>query len=581
MLQEAILEPYLDQIQHIQSEGRNDEDAQHTILELIEKHLNESQDDTTVHALFLGERAFYQHQYKIALKYYMEAKGIPFFHFFCYRACSFLFEYDQKTEKALDFAQKALSIRSDDWTTLQLVRRLTETNFELSEELESSLGSDTDDLTSRASSPIMLATEEFNELSQLFWDAEQSLKSPVRATTEEHKIRHPSPPRYETQLRLGDDALGRRIQSFIDLRKRTLHDYIAQTKLKSVHQDYLFHVLEGWHTSTATSDPSLPPLLQHASKPTTGGYFLKWHRKGIAINPGPHFLESMHRQGFFITDIDAVIVTKGSPSSSADVNAIYRLNAQINSANTPIHIIHYYLCQPAYQLLARTLKPQFKQERSTVHCLELYRDSPEIETIAISDGIQLSYFSTKPIDTSTEQTSNEFDEAATPIGIRLDLRGPAQGANVHPVRVGYLGGSAWSPVVAHYIAQCDLLIAGIEKVHDDATQFSREPAQALGFAGTLSLLEASAPRLLLCCEFSGTEGDFRLEFVQKLRRDHQPHSSRSTTVLPGDTGLTVDLTTLQVRCTASDTFVDPAQIHVARSGDHWNALQYLSPQHIL
>lgn len=554
MLNQVSLEHYLIEIQQLTHQAAANERDRTDLITLIDRHLEEITEDSAQRWFLLGERAFYQKQYKIALKHYMKAKDVPHFHFFCYRTCAYLFDADRNRTKALEFIKKALAQQPNDWASTALCTALLAT----SEEQDNKTPAANDTLDHESPTSIALGVEEFDELSKLFQDEEEA--PPQRDIM-------PLIPQLQT-AELGQ-ALERRIASFQEEQKRRLRDYIAQRHHKIPHQDYLFHVIEGWQDQHSTAHHSSAySALEQRRQETAEGYFLKWRGKGIAINPGTNFLHTLHRQGLRIDDIDCVIVTREQHAILAEVKEIYDLNTLVNTAQEPLHIIHYYLSHPVHEMLGRSLKPHFKQERHTVHCLELYLDSPEVETVAIDDGMMLHYFAT-----------GKTEEMVTSIGIQLELTGPAQVASPHshPIKVGYVSDTPWSPHLAEHLQGCDLLIVGIGETSPEDCAKQQYQENSLGYFGCLSLLEEVRPRLLLCCEFRGNEGDVRIEVIKKLRADFANHNTRPTTILPGNVGLKVDLTTLQIFCTASQSFIDPAQVYVARTNEGFGALHYLSP----
>ncbi|MDP1836816.1 MAG: hypothetical protein Q8K75_12940 [Chlamydiales bacterium] len=539
MLRETSIENYLDEVQKLTKSIASGEKEMSELHDLIDFELEEAKEDPVLQAFYSGERAFFQKQYKAALKCYIEAKTLPLYHFFCYRACAFLFDEEQKNEKALDFVNKALHLLPNDWTTLALKSAL-ESNQSHPVERESEIVSS-----------VSLDSREFDELTQLFQEPLE--EAPL--------LQEPELP-YTISADI-QSALERRIQAFQESQKRKLSEYISSAQHKHSHQDYLLHVFEGWHEHK--------PNLIEGSHHTSGGYFLKWHGKGVAINPGPSFLNSLHKQGFHIDDVDYVIVNKHLTDGYSELKAMHQLNARVNSVHNKVHVIQYYLHQPCYQLQARSLKPHFKQERGSVHCLELFMDSPETESTSLSDGITLNYF-------PTQRTG----EVNTGIGIRLDLTGPGQASHDTPqVRVGYASGTSWSSLLPQHFEGCDLMIVGVETTNPDDFNKLHYNSDSLGYFGCLSLLEEVSPRLALCCEYRGTEGDIRLEVVRKMRTDLKQQNSRGTTILPGDFGLSIDLTTLQARCSTSHASIDPAIVHVVRTTENFGPLHFLAPQTIL
>lgn len=381
----------------------------------------------------------------------------------------------------------------------------------------------------------------------------------------------------------GTQALEQRIKNFQHSQTELTRQYIEKAKNRSLQPDFCLHYLNGWPLQATPVTQG--HYLTEQSRKTTGGIFLRWNGKGIAINPGARFLEHFHAQGLHLTDIDAVIVTSDLPDTYADVKQIYDLCYQLNRVSTELHIIHYYFNYSAYQDLSKILKPHFKQERDTLHSLEMFIDSPDVEKVELCEGITLHYFLASTEDgyassRESEEEKNSLDHSA--LGIRLELRSSAVHAqDKASMRIGYISQAAWNPLLAHHLGNCDILITGFGNTSaNDINRFSYN-SESLGYYGIYTLLEEVAPRLLLCGEFGGREGDIRLETVQKMRQDYIATSARSQrnapVILPADIGLLVNLKTLQLKCSVSANWVEPAQARTTKTANNFGKLEYLSP----
>ena len=120
-------------------------------------------------SFFRAEKAFYNGNYELALKYYLQAKGIQHFHFFCYRTSAFVSEKLEDFQKSETFAKKALSFFPNDLITLQFLQRLSSRDQVIPKQQQEY------DLEKTHS--IALGTEELNELASIFQehDTEGSL----------------------------------------------------------------------------------------------------------------------------------------------------------------------------------------------------------------------------------------------------------------------------------------------------------------------------------------------------------------------------------------------------------------------
>lgn len=399
----------------------------------------------------------------------------------------------------------------------------------------------------------------------------------------------------ETKEMPKTNFLEKQIESFQSIQNGVLAKYLAKYNSRKTVKDHFFCLFAGWNHSVENetsifdaNETEIPQfLLSEKARQSSRGFYIRWNNQGIVINPGKSFLRKFHKQGLHIKDIDYVIVTQSTPEAYQDIKSMYDLNYQLNKSNSELHIIHYYLNQKAYQELSRTLKPNFKQERNTIHCLEIFQDSPDVEKLDLGEGITLNYFLTYSQESFLRALS-EKDPYASPssssLGLRFDLRTTATSQGRTTTRLGYVTGTSWSPLLAHHLGNCDVLVAGFGHTSANDYQKISHNEDSLGFYGSYSLMEEIQPRLFLCTEFSGKEGDLRIETTKKMREDFaQQHANARTmpTILPGDNGLYLDLKTLQIQCTVSHTMVDIAHVRVAKSAESFGRLHYLAPSCLL
>lgn len=516
---EPLLESYLQQMHRLSLSIASQEATEEERIALLDQKLTEATQDPMARGIFQAEKLFYTHHYEEALRLYLQFKNSPLHPFFCYRASAFLSAKMGHHEKALDYAKRALAIQHNDLHTLHLCKELS-----LREELP------------------------FEE-SQEAGLTQQELEESLAHFMEENDEQIPQ----ETT-----NALSRRTEIFREAQRRFLADYLNRSQRAERNTEELFCVLNGWNKL-----PESPYLLE-STQPAEGGYYLRWRGFGIAINPGKGFLHHFHMQGLHLHDIDCVIVTSHDSQSYVDIRALYTLNGQLNRYREDLHIIHYYLNRHAYQEIARDLKPNFKQEAGSVHSLELYVDSPESESLSLSDAINLYYF----LATGDQHSSQ--------LGIRLELLSDQE--ETSSINIGYLSKTPWKPTLAPHLMTCHLLILGIENSPPPDYKKIQYNEDSLGYLGALTLTEEIKPHLVLCCEFGGAEGDIRLELVQKMRQDC---SNSATTILPGDIGLKLDLTHFTVNCGVTGLPVDLTALRVIKSQEAFGKLHYLSPDCVI
>jgi hypothetical protein len=147
--------------------------------------------------------------------------------------------------------------------------------------------------------------------------------------------------------------------------------------------------------------------------------------------------------------------------------------------------------------------------------------------------------------------------------------------------VGFLGGCAWSPLLAHLMGSCDLLILGFGHTQPSDYEKLAYNNDCLGLYGTLTLFDEIHPKLLLCTEFDGLEGDVRFEAVKQIREEHntsQNYKKTPSHVIPGDVGLKIDLLQLQAVCSVTNNKILPEQLHVTKSVERFGRLKFLSKE---
>lgn len=438
-METQALESYLEQMRDLilqkQENLLEDDSVISRTIDEFKSAITRSHSDE---AFFEGEKNFYEGNYEKALKHYLEAKELPNFQFFCYRASSLISQERGLHEKALEYAQKAYKIDAKDPSLKKLYATLH--NLEATQEIHPT-NSEEEHLNHIQTHEYSLAESvqehQTGEVGSMF--APRKSKETNRAFLESFT---------------DNNELERRIQYFQNMQSEKMHAYLMDSERQKLdYSNNLLCILNGW----SFRDPKETLLFTEESRKSNGGHYLRWNGKGIAINPGPEFMKNFHNQGFNIKDINFVIVTRGSREAYADVKAISELNQQLNKASPDRQIIHYYLHQKVYQLLASSLKPTFKQARNTIHKLEMFLDSPDVEKIELDDGITLHYFLNAMSDSPHHfrETNEEPSFNSSNLGIRFELTNESK-----KLKIGYLSGLIWSPLLLHHLGYCDLLLTG-------------------------------------------------------------------------------------------------------------------------
>lgn len=519
------------------------------LLALIEEYQNKAAPGSPYSAFFSGEKALYSAEYDNALRYYLQAKGVPHFEFFCYRSSALVAQAHGQNEKTSYFAQKALKIVPNDPFCLKIASQ----SFALAPASTTTSHQPANDspFPHYDPSPSLFEQESYPE--------SRSEKTVARSSSESN--------------------LEKKIDSYQLQQPLLIKRYLDSLQKRTLPKDHCLYVISGAEAAPEGSSFSeISQLFSHiVPKSSKEAFFLRWNGQGIAINPGKNFLTLLHDQQLHLRDIDAVIVTHESQEIFSSVKEIYDLNYKLNQIASELHIIHYYFNEKSHQQLASQLKPNFKQERSALHCLELFVDSPDIESIELGEGIALHYFPTTFHETFKEKRSNK----PSALGIKLELTTKQEGFSHYSttIHLGYIGSSSWSPLLAHLLGNCELLIAAFG--HTSPSDYNKLSynEDSLGYFGIASLLEEVRPKILLCSEFDGREGDIRIEAVQKLKKESLQHETEGagTVILPAGGRFHLNLISWQIGCSVTHEAVAPSDIQVVKSLHPFGAIQYLSP----
>jgi tetratricopeptide (TPR) repeat protein len=548
---------YLEHMQEMVSKRIANPALQKEIIARIESESQNSEPDPHSEAFFQAELLFHSGQYEQSLKHYLAAKGIPFFQFFCYRASSAIAHNRGQNERALSFAEKAAML----WKGDPIIEGIL--NLQQASPTATALVVETPSVTPSSIPPSSISSS--NIPKEPLAHVEQSTAKP-KLIFEQPRNSHPQQPEETCPLALA-------IESFKTQEQLLTNAYLERThNQNNLPSNYLCS-LTGWNfTPSGDISDIAPLLLVESTRQHSGGHYLRWHGKGIVINPGRGFMHNFHAHGLCVRDIDFVIVTKDTEEAHEDIRAIYDLNQHLNKCASELQIIHYYLHQQTFQKLATALKPSFKQARNTIHNLEIFVDSPEVETIELTSLISLHYFlaCSSPHTTKAEDT-----RCKTNLGLKLEL---SSNTGIETFELAYLSGMGWSPVIAQHLGSCDLLLAafGNTDLKDLARQAYTD--QALGFHGCATLISEIAPRLMLLTEFGGREGDIRLEATKKLRNEVP---AADTTIMPADIGMVIDLDDITIQCSLSKTYNPATHTHVTSSRSQFGRLQYLSEKYCL
>lgn len=287
-----------------------------------------------------------------------------------------------------------------------------------------------------------------------------------------------------------------------------------------------------------------------------GGYYLRIDGKGIAINPGKSFFESLFQQGFTLFDIDLVIAHHPTAEMGAILKEIHTLNRELNrtllSYEQEPHVMRFLLHPELYSALGRELRPEFREERHSLHSLETFAQNDGEESYEIAKDLHLFY------------TKAQNDALA----LRLQTKNHA---------LGLLSGTGWHERLKPFFASCRFMLCGIGKTPAEDLEKVSLQTDALGLFGLAQLLE-SLPELdlVLLSEFSRQDGDIRLELVKKIRQ----MAPKGPTVLPVAFGFRLHLDDGRMAISSKE-LIHYQEVKAVRAEGAFGPLLYVSNENIV
>lgn len=294
---------------------------------------------------------------------------------------------------------------------------------------------------------------------------------------------------------------------------------------------------------------------------TGGGIYLNIGGYGIVIDPGIGFVDSMHKQGIFIEDINAVIITHNHLDHNADLNTISALQYDLNSYysktvlfyNSFFHRVTCKNHQIAW-LLDESTKNNVGKNIGECNLLSEYIKEKEL-----NNKVKLSVIKTQHIK----------NESST-YGIKLKIENEEK-----DIVIGYTSDTKYFEKLSEYYNDVDILIFNISDIYEKDVQGKKSKNSHLGYDGSVNLLKNTkcSPRLAIASEFCCSNGDYRTRVARKIVE--QVAKQRNTNLLPGEIGLKVDLDNLEIYCTHCKCAVPAKMISVVTPEREFGEIQYI------
>lgn len=267
-----------------------------------------------------------------------------------------------------------------------------------------------------------------------------------------------------------------------------------------------------------------------------GGFYLNVNGFGVVIDPGIGYVENMHRNGVFIEDINAVIVTHNHLDHNKDIGTISALQHDLN---------RYYERRTGFY------KKYFGQINNPEHKISWWLDegtqkdnesnkSISLNSVVLSDCTDWTKVS-EEISIMAFPTKHMKEGVSYGIKCRICLK-------EKEVVIGYTSDTKFFPELLEYLQESDIIIFNISDIYEKDIRGYKSKSNHLGYDGSIRILKSSelSYQLAIASEFCCTNGDYRMKLVKKLSEQAELKEKRY--VIASEVGLQVSLDNLQVVC---------------------------------
>lgn len=292
-----------------------------------------------------------------------------------------------------------------------------------------------------------------------------------------------------------------------------------------------------------------------------GGLYVNYKGLGIVIDPGIGFVNSMHKHGIYINNIDVVIITHDHLDHNADAKVISSLLYDLNSYN---------------QRRGKVVKQVFELDKIKEHTITWIVDNgtklmldkkvkvikslhsfvgKEKELVKGSKGVKLSAIHTKHIKNSEESYGIKFI---------LDYG--------KPITIGYTSDTAFFQELVSFFGKTDILIFNVSDIYRKDVKGIQDKHSHLGYNGSAKLLQPINCKLAIASEFCCMNGDIRMEIINTLAKEIRKKNDMN--VIPGEIGLNVHIPELRIECSICRRLVDQKELYVLSPQKEYGKIQY-------
>lgn len=361
-----------------------------------------------------------------------------------------------------------------------------------------------------------------------------------------------------------------------------------RSKLKKDDHMVEVIVLRRWNSFS-------PGLFRESTGSLGGGYLLRIKKnscvENIVIDPGYNFLQNFRMEGFYINDIDTIIVTHSHLDHCAELlpvmDLIYQFNKRYKDTpygELPRKRVNLCLSRGAYRKFFSYIDdPDWKKQLKDVIILE---NLAKMKWEPFK-GLKISAIPTPHMDLG----------GAKAIGLRIEI----DGGQEKNLCLGFTGDTPWYPKIIEHFKGCDLLcvhlgsiryqeIGFTDKRYEEDTKREIENEDKKNkelqkiYLKSNHLLFFGTENVINHCTKKGENsliivGEFGEELKYGLRRYLCTELSKETKVkcLPGDIELYIGIDkngTKKVRCNFCEEFVEQKEIRTFSYGRE-DAIHYI------
>lgn len=362
--------------------------------------------------------------------------------------------------------------------------------------------------------------------------------------------------------------------------KKTNFYHYACASISENKRENCFTMLKGWSSST--------PLINSPNfrnQKFGGGFFFRYNGLGFAVDPGCNFVENMHEQGIYISDIDYVIITHSHIDHNHDMETLATMNYEYN------------------KIIGNRSFSKFKHLKK--HKIKWYVDSTTFNKVKSNEDIENIYptqhhifnemelpqnlnafriIADTPIKTIREETATTIVEISYfptvhnckgSFGFKITLTDKSGSAN--KVTVGYTSDTAYFDKLSSKLDGCDILISNVSELSEnDLLKKTVQSDTHLRLQGCINLVKQmnTMPKLYIISEFWGGKDDIRLYIVKTItdkinNTEFKPeHPQTMPAILGGDVGLTVNLDNMFSKCSFCNGYSPTDSMHTILIGQY-------------